>query len=162
MTLIPACQPQTAGLFDTLKTSFTDALRAVKHALSMFCIDRKYALWRLNRLSMEACSVLVNWALLTGCPGVWLRMYIAVTPGSVGRQSSWMVRSAYNSRAITIPFQSCWTLWGHVRRCRACSKCRRKVRMRSKLGRGYSVGMLTPTSAATSSYEMVTSIFNGW
>ncbi len=72
-----------------------------------------------------------------------------------------MVRSAYNLRAITIPFQPCWMLCGHGRRCRARSKCQRKVRMRSKLGRGSSVGMLTPTNAATSSYEMVASILMG-
>ncbi len=133
----------------------------------LFCDDiptdlpKKYALRWLKRLSMEACSVQVNGALLMGCPGIRLRTYVAVAPGSVGRQNGWVVRSAYTLRAITIPFQPCWTLCGHGRHCKACSKCRRRVQMRSKFGRGSSVGMLVPTSAATSSYVMVTSILIG-
>ncbi len=72
-----------------------------------------------------------------------------------------MVRSAYNLRAITIPFQPCWTLCGHGSYCKARSKCQRRVRMHSKFGRGSNVGMLFPTSAATSLYVMVASIFIG-
>ncbi len=66
--------------------------------------------------------------------------------------------SAYIFCTITIPFQPCWTLWGHVRRCNAFSKWRRNFRMRSKLGRGSKEGMFVPTRAYTSSNVMVTSI----
>ncbi len=41
ITCMPACHPCIAGLLETLKALLMLALRAVKHARSMFLIDKK-------------------------------------------------------------------------------------------------------------------------
>ena len=107
---------------------------------------------------MVACSVRVRGVLFTGSPASVARTYVGVLPGLIGRRNGVAVMRAYIVGTITIPFQPCWTLWGHGRRCSAFSKCRRNFRMRSKLGRGSKGGMFVPTRACTSSYVMVTSM----
>ena len=71
----------------------------------------------------------------------------------------WRVWTLYSGWATTIPFQPCWTVWGHGRCCSAHSKWQCKFRIHSKLGRGSKEGILTTTRVYTSSYVMVTSIF---
>jgi hypothetical protein len=134
------------------------ASSVVQHACSMLCIERKECFWRLNNMSIDACSVRDNGVLLTGWPVTTVRTYIAAAPGLVGRRNGMLVSKLYSSRAITIPFHPCWTLLGQGRHWRARLRCRRSIRIRSKFGRGYNVRILTPTRAATSSYVMVASI----
>ncbi len=56
ITCMPAYQLWIAGSFDTLKASLTLALRVVKHARSMFLINKKIVL--LTRKAHVNCGLL--------------------------------------------------------------------------------------------------------
>ena len=111
---------------------------------------------------MVACSVLVNGDASIACPSKTGRVYIATPPGSRGIRNGLVgpVSNEYSSLAITNPFHPCKVDCGHGRRWSARLRCRRRVLIRSNVGRGSNDGRLAPTSVVTSSNVMVTSILS--
>ncbi len=141
-----SCVPSLdAGIIQPLKASFMLASSALKQACLMFCINKKKCFWRLNVVSMVACSILVS--------GVRRWSYMVLGPGLTGNRNGFAAptRRALCSQAMIEPFHPWRVDCRHGRHWRARLKWWQRAQMCSKFGRGSNDGILLPTRVATSS-----------